>query len=626
MVVTDASTKQIRALLPDEISEHASAEEMLGQLTRAYEEALKQQATLESELREQRSQLQTQLDELEDAKGDIEKSLYMIAAILDLAHDGIMFVNNDGVPDIFNQAAMDILGLEHNQLVNFNYTKFAHYIRRHAVGARAILESLKLDLQDPLKPARALVELNSGAFIEVYSNPQLIDDEVVGRVWSLRNVTDLKSSEREAQFNACHDRLTGLPNRTLLYDRLQQAVSDMHRTQGKLALLFMDLDGFKDVNDTLGHDAGDELLKLVAARLSHELREADTIARLGGDEFVVVLRNIADRQSVEMVLERIMQCFDEAYGVLGKEIYIGTSVGVSIYPEDANDVDGLVKRADMAMYYAKSLGRNNYQFYHARLADLSSFRLSLRNDLHGALKRGEFFLRYQPKVDLCTRDIVGVEALLRWQREGEVVTQPLEFIPEAEKNGMIIPISEWVVEEACRTLRDVIEQRGQPMGMGLNISAQHFRTGDIYDCLKKALDKYQLPGELLLLEITEHTFISDMKSAVNKLQRLKQLGVRIAIDDFGKGYSSFNYLKELPLDVIKLDQSFVENVVTSERDAVLVESMLKIAEAYQITVVAEGVESQEVASKLTQLGCHQAQGYWYREPLNESALLELLCS
>ena len=568
------------------------------------------------ELGAQREQLGAQLIDLEDAKGDIEQSLFLVGTILDLAHDGVMFMNNEGVPDIFNQAAMDMLGLSHNQLVNFSYKKFIFYLYRNVMNPRKTVESIMQDLKERTNETHILVEFKDGRFLQFHSKPQLSDEGVVkGRVWSGLNVTDLKKSEREATYNANHDRLTCLPNRALLFDRLEQAIANSKRSGKELAVLFMDLDGFKYVNDSMGHDIGDDLLKAVASRLQSVIREKDTLARLGGDEFVVLLEDVGAKAAIVEATERIMQCFEEAFVLKEKDIYVGTSVGISVYPSDAIDTEDLIKKADLAMYHAKNKGRKNFQFYSKNLSSASDFHLSIRNELSAAFKNNEFSLFYQPKVNLATREIVGAEALIRWYRDGEVVSSPLEFIAEAEQNGMIIPISEWVIKEVGKQVGLWNSLGFSDFIYGINISPQHFRNGDLVETLQEVIRINAVRPEQIIIEITEGTFISDVDATIRKLNTLRDIGFRIAVDDFGTGYSSFNYLKKLPLDILKVDREFTMAVSHSKQDSALVESILNIAKILKLSVVAEGVEDEATAKILESFGCDYGQGYWYSKPL-----------
>ena len=429
------------------------------------------------------------------------------------------------------------------------------------------------------------------------------------------DITDRKRAEDEIQSLAYRDTLTGLPNRILLQDRLREALLQAERKGDLVGLLFLDLDRFKPINDTLGHALGDLLLKSVAERLCACVRRSDTVARLGGDEFVVVLLGVHRELDTTLVAKEILERLSQPFDIEGRDIYTSTSIGIAVYPRDGHDAGTLLKNADMAMYVAKDRGRNTYQFYTDEMNRRAAELLTLETSLHLALKRGELFLQYQPQVDLAQGRITGVEALLRWRHPEHGLIPPGRFIPISEETDLILPIGEWVLRTACRQGRAWQTAGVPPLRMAVNLSGRQFKQPGFTDLVQRILRETGMPPQLLELELTESMMMEDADETVNRLRALKGMRVHLAIDDFGTGYSSLSYLKNFPIDRIKIAQTFVRDISTDPGDAAIVETVLAMAHNLKLGVIAEGVETEEQFAFLLSRHCQDMQGYYFAVPL-----------
>lgn len=437
-----------------------------------------------------------------------------------------------------------------------------------------------------------------------------------------RDITDKKRYRLNLDHLAHHDYLTGLPNRLLFSYMLTQRLADSRRNERIMAVVFVDLDRFKMINDTLGHECGDMLLKEVSLRLQGCLRDVDTIARVGGDEFMIILSYIASPEHALLIVQRALKVIAEKYTLCEREVYTTASMGVSIYPNDGTDVDTLVKNADAAMYRAKELGGDCYQLYTQELNSLIIERMRLETDLRKSLDRDEFTLCYQPRVDLRDGTVLGMEALLRWNHPEFGVIKPMDFIPIAEETGLIIPISEWVLHTACIQNKAWQDEGYPAVTMAVNISPKHFlHQGRLVDMVKRVLSETGLSPTYLELEVTETALMQDATYARQVLKELREMGVRISVDDFGTGYSSLSYLKTLPLDAIKIDRSFVKEITSNPDDAAIVVAVIAMAHSLYLKVIAEGVETQEQLQFLHSLQCDEMQGYLVSRPVPSSEFI-----
>jgi diguanylate cyclase (GGDEF)-like protein len=434
-----------------------------------------------------------------------------------------------------------------------------------------------------------------------------------------------KALRHQAELNehqALHDSLTDLPNRTLFHDRVHQALTSARREHVPTAVMIMDLDRFKEVNDTLGHASGDELLKQVGLRLSESLRESDTVARLGGDEFGVLLPKVVDAKAAVAVARKLRTTLEEPFTIHGLALQMEASVGIALYPDHGGDVQSLLQRADVAMYVAKEHPAG-CEVYTSERDDYSPDRLTLLTELRRAIDRGQLVLHYQPKADLRTGEIHGVEALVRWQHPERGMIPPDEFIPPAQKTGVIGPLTMFVLDEALRQCRTWTLQ-GLELCVAVNLSTRNLLDLHLPEAVGELLARWEVPAGLLELEITESTILADPVRAMQILSRLDEMGIRLAIDDFGTGYSSLAYLKRLPVDELKIDKSFILGMDESENDEVIVRSTIDLGRNLGLRVVAEGVESAKAWSRLSQLGCNTAQGYYLSRPVPADELTQWL--
>ncbi|MBI3045513.1 MAG: PAS domain S-box protein [Betaproteobacteria bacterium] len=424
----------------------------------------------------------------------------------------------------------------------------------------------------------------------------------------------LRESEEQFKQLAHYDVLTQLPNRALFYDRMKQALAQARRNQWTVGVMFIDLDRFKNVNDTLGHAVGDRLLQQVSERLAGAVRADDTVGRLGGDEFAIVLSNLSSAQDAGLVAQKIMASFDEPFELGGSEIYATASIGITLYPDDGTDQDALIRNADAAMYRAKQAGRNACHFYTSEMNAKALETLGLESSLRRALERKEFLLHYQPKVGLDTGAITGFEALLRWQR-GEATVAPAEFIPILEETGLIVPVGEWVLKSVCRQLKQWERDGVAALPVAVNLSARQFQRKNLAATVGEVLQEAGVDPALIELELTESLLMSEAEEAVETLRQLKSLGVRLAVDDFGTGYSSLAYLKRFPLDALKIDRSFIRDAVSDPDDAAIACTIISLAHSLKLKVVAEGVETEGQYCFLKSNGCDEMQGYYFARPM-----------
>ncbi|HMH17461.1 MAG TPA: EAL domain-containing protein [Burkholderiales bacterium] len=437
-------------------------------------------------------------------------------------------------------------------------------------------------------------------------------------------VKERARSEEKIQYLAYHDGLTTLPNRALFSKILNHGISQAHRRKKELAVLFIDLDRFKNINDTLGHEAGDSLLQEVGKRLKQCLRESDTVARLGGDEFVVLLEDLEDQTRVSVVAHKILVTLVKPFTTLGQEFRVTASIGISTYPTDGEDEKSLMKNADIAMYRAKEEGKNNFQFYSKELNEHSFERLTMESNLRRALERNEFELHYQPKVDLRTSRITGVEALLRWRHPELGMVGPLQFIPMAEETGLIVPIGKWVLRTACRQQKAWQDQGLPQMSVAVNLSARQFSDENLLQDITAIVKESGMDPTLLELEITESMLMHNVEKAIRTLDALNDMGIRLAIDDFGTGYSSLSTLKRFPINTIKVDRSFIRDLPGGVDDHAITDAIIAMGRTLGMTVIAEGVETKEQADYLREQSCDEFQGFYFKKPMPANELVKLL--
>jgi diguanylate cyclase (GGDEF)-like protein/PAS domain S-box-containing protein len=448
--------------------------------------------------------------------------------------------------------------------------------------------------------SRAILDPESGEVTEIVSVS--------------RDISERRRAEEQIEYQAYHDALTGLPNRLLFRDRLTVALAHAKRLKQPVAVMFLDLDGFKLVNDTLGHSLGDELLKAIASRLRAVLREEDSIARMGGDEFTVLLGDLTRPDDAAKIAQKLLDTIAQPIRVEGHELFVTTSIGIALFPNDGETAEALLKNADHAMYRAKDVGRNSYQLCTPAMNSRALERLSLENAMRRALERGEFVLHYQPQINLATNEIDGMEALMRWNHPTQGLVQPATFIPIAEETRLIVPMGEWALREACRQAKEWQKTKYPTLRMAVNLSPRQFQHGDLRTVIASALEESGLSPSSLELEITESTAMQNTERTVATLRALREMGVRIAIDDFGTGHSSLNYLRSFPLDTVKIDQAFIHEIESSPSDRAIVSAIIAMAHGLNLRVTAEGVETEEQLKFLRESGCEEVQGYLFGRP------------
>jgi diguanylate cyclase (GGDEF)-like protein/PAS domain S-box-containing protein len=549
----------------------------------------------------------------------------------------VFVLNRQGIFQTVNPAGERLLGCAAHDLIGHSTTQ--RYFDPAQVAERAHLLALRLnqpvtDLdvvshlahESPGLPTEWRLTRNDGSSLMAEILVTELNNEYGARTGFLlmaHDVTARHEAEHQVQHMALHDALTGLPNRNMLQEQLKACLNIAQREQGHMALMFIDLDRFKKINDGLGHHVGDSVLIEVGRRLRAAMRSSDIVARLGGDEFVVLLPRIQAQTDGDVVAAKVLEVFTDPVLIGEQELRVTPSIGVALYPDHGTDAATLMRHADLAMYQAKKDGRNRIQIYSEHMVSPSPDTLLLENDLYHALTRDELRLHYQPQFDCTSGRITGAEALLRWEHKGRLIA-PSDFIPLAEESGLIVPMGEWVLRQACTVAHRWRQETGVPLRMAVNLSAVQLDRHDIVRTVSQVLQDTGLPATALELEITESVVVRESLRAADILRQLRALGVGIAIDDFGVGYSSFAYLRELPVNRFKLDRSFLAGVPQSHGDTRLVAALIAMGHRLEVGIVAEGVETAEQADFLRDHGCDEAQGYHLGRPLRESEFEALL--
>ncbi|MFD1953220.1 EAL domain-containing protein [Paenibacillus thailandensis] len=535
---------------------------------------------------------------------------------------------------ILNSAGEGIFGLDLDRNITFcnsaGITMLGYDSEEELIGkpSSVIFDDPAADLQtvhDHYFQENKFFRKNRSGFPVEYVISSIKEgDEIVGEVVTFKDITQRKQLEEEIRYRAYFDSLTDLPNRMLLKDRLSQGIIYAQTHGEKLAVLYLDLDRFKFINDTLGHSYGDLLLRDVAQRLTNCVTKGVTVSRQGGDEFTIFVPNISSEEEVLEVVQRIIDSFADPFRLMDHEIYIKTSIGISLYPDNGSSVDELIKNADTAMYKSKEISGNSYHFFREGMDTRTFDSVKLENELYKALDQQELVIYYQPQVDYGTSRIVGVEALLRWNHPTRGMIAPDQFIPIAEETALIVPIGEWVLKEACKQLK-AWQSQGLPLySISVNLSVRQFEQNNLFATVKHVLDEVGLSPECLHLELTENLIIKNTELTLMTMKQLKGLGVKIAIDDFGTGYSSLGYLKNLPIDTLKIDKSFLQDISPDGDNAAITNSIIMLAQNLNLKVIAEGVETSHQADFLATRNCHLMQGYYFSRPMKAQDLTEKL--
>ncbi len=546
------------------------------------------------------------------------------ASTVELAAVGIAHVAVDGRFIWCNSRFREMLGYDYDELLERTIHDVSHPDDAHVADSER--SRLHEGLIDTLTVEKRYVRKDGQTiWVRITGAPRRgADDSLLYDVAIVEDITVRKAAEDRVQYLATHDELTKLPNRTLFGELLQRAIDAARRSDQRCAVLFIDLDRFKVVNDSLGHEAGDLLLKEVAARLRQCVRAADVVGRLGGDEFVVLLERIGSVDAAADTARRVLGSLQTPIAIMGHECRVTGSVGIATYPNDARDAATLMKHADMAMYLAKEEGKNNFQFYSADMAPMSVEHLELEVRLAQALQRGELSLQYQPRVDLRTRRILAAEALLRWWNADLGTVSPAQFIPLAEDTGLIVAIGQWVLRTACEQNVEWQRRGMPPVVMSVNLSPRQFKEASLLSDVEAVLAETGMAPELLELEITESMIMQQVDIAAEKAIAMKKLGIKLAIDDFGTGYSSLSQLKRFPIDTLKIDRAFVRDIPQSAYDTAITKAVVSLGKGLGVRVVAEGVETAEQYRFLRENGCDEMQGFYFSKPCHPDALAELL--
>lgn len=552
-----------------------------------------------------------------------EKQMKLLASVFEHTIESIMIVGSDGKIQKVNQAFIDTTGYSEDEVVGFSPFE----IQTLNVSSIYLLKiAAKIRKNDSWSGEIWCRKKSGEVYPQWMSTSSLKDDRgnILNYIVLLHDISSLKKSEEELRYQATHDMLTGLPNRKLFEDRLKRRVALKRRYGGKFAVLFIDLDNFKNINDTLGHKVGDLLLVEVGKTLNKCCRDSDTVARLGGDEFTVILNEIEDYSAIITVTERILKALSVSKNIGGHELYTSASIGIAVYPEDGNNSGSLIKNADIAMYKAKELGANDYYFYNSGLKVKLERRISLTTRLAKALESNNIKVYFQPIIDLKTGKIVSAEALARWKIGKDRLIPPYEFIETAEESGLIGILGEQVFRTSCRNFSKWQEAGYKELSLAVNLSAKQLNDRTFYDKTKNIVDQYDIDNSKIIFEITESLAIKDFEKSLALIRQLNKWGVRISLDDFGTGYSSLGYLKRFPLHSIKIDKLFISDVPDNENDNQLIEGIVSMAQSLGLKVVAEGVENADQVDFLRAIGCDECQGYYYSHPLPEDEFFNYL--
>src|SRR5680860_704743 len=561
---------------------------------------------------------------VEKANSQLQSERERLQVTLTSIADGVVSTDTEGRITFLNPAAERISGWPKAEAVGRPVDEILVTLDETTRELRSSATLRAIDLDEPqLSWVSILLRRYDGELLPIETHAAPLRDshgQNQGAVVTFRDISEIRRLTAELNHLASHDPLTGLPNRALLYDRLTQELAYAERYYASLALLYLDLDLFKEVNDLLGHGVGDELLRQVAERLLGCVRRTDTVSRLGGDEFAVLLTGFDRRTFPDELATKVTKRLSDPFVLDQETVNVSTSVGISLFPEDGQDAETLVKHADTAMYQAKAGGRGRIQFFAPEMNRRATERHELEKDLRTAIAQDQLSLHFQPQIAPGSGRLIGAEALLRWHHPQKGLIPPGRFIPVAEDSGrLMVSIGNWVIEKACAQARAWLDAGHPPVRLSVNVSVVQLRDEAFPSYVEKCLQRYRLPSDLIQMELTESIIMSDIDGATERVKKIKDMGIHIAIDDFGTGYSSLSYLKDLPIHELKIDQSFVQNILTDVNSAAIAQAIIRMAQSLGLRVIAEGVENQETVDFLVQNECEGVQGYYFSKPIPPAA-------
>lgn len=615
--------RQLKRYLPDP-QDQRRFNDLLEVIDQAYQqqdvdrEMLERSLQLTSEeLLQRNHKLRINLQEQAASQQALKQSYQILDATLNASQEGVLVINTDGHPAVYNQRYLALSQLSPDEIQRMDLRDLMKNSMSLVTEPQKLQHQVESLINSPGDFLHEVYRSHNNHWVEAYA----CNDPVAGFIWMLRDTTEIREKEQTIEHQARHDALTQLPNRVLLLDRMENAIQRAQRQKKRLAVCYLDLDAFKAVNDSLGHDAGDVLLQQVSQRLKNRIRESDTLARIGGDEFVILLDAVRNQEEVLYLAERLLETLAEPIPVNDRTFFIGASMGIAMYPNDGTTPGALLKNADIAMYRAKENGKNRFHFFTPSLERIAQHRLTMETNLRHALENDELELFYQPKFFLQqhgaaagTAATHSFEALIRWPQKDGSFIPPDSFIHIAEDAGMIGRVSDWVLRQAAQQAKHWYE-RGFNANISINISPKQFLIPDFDKDIISTLETLQLPHNLISIEITESLLMQDLNNARQVLEYFRSNGIYIYLDDFGTGFSSLNYLKNLPVDAIKIDRTFVKDLSNSNADQAIASSIIALGKNLDMLVVAEGVETSEQAKFLIDSGCDLAQGYFYGRPL-----------
>ncbi len=554
---------------------------------------------------------------------DLQQSLSLVKATLESSTDGILVINEKGKVVDYNSRLNIMWALRKGFLEKTNFSAFVLHIVEQLTDPEKFIKKTKEICSAPEAINLDIIKFKCGRVFEFYSQPQILKGKNIGRVWSFRDITQRATLEEKLHFQATHDSLTGLPNRMQLDDYMRQLVFSYQKSKTNFSILFFDLDRFKLINDSLSHAVGDELLRSLAERLKVTIHSNHILSRVSGDEFLIIIPNEKDQAILSGYAAEILNVISKPFHIENREIFISASMGVATFPKDGSNFESLLRSADAAMYASKKSGTNRFQFYNEKMNEDHLLLLEKETELRHALKNNEFVLYYQPQVDLESEKLVAVEALIRWNHPTKGLLQPADFIEIAENTGLIIPIGEWVLRTACKQNKDWQDSGLPPIRMAVNVTSPQLHQFNFVKTVVDVLQETGLKPEHLELELKENSIVNNT-TVIDAINALKALGVCIALDDFGTGYSSLNYLRHLPIDRLKIDKTFVQNIKINRGDEVIIHAIISMARSLNFEVLAEGVETQSQLAYLKSQRCGEIQGFYFSKPIPPADLENLL--